>query len=80
MLAAEENKEKEKSCMSECRSGGHNYHICLGAFKFRRARLVEMDLLRESLQVEKYPRARGAEEVLRGNRREGEVEVCLPDV
>lgn len=54
-------------------------------FKFRRPGFgVEMDILRESLQVEKYLRARGAEEVLMGNMR---FEVwggrgmagCLPD-
>lgn len=44
----------------------------LGAFKFRRASFgVEMDLLRESLQVEKHLRARGGEEALTGNGREG---------
>lgn len=37
-------------------------------FKFRQPGFgVEIDLLRESLQVEKYPRARGAEEVHAGN-------------
>lgn len=60
--------KRKKSSSSVSRPFGDNYHICLGPLKFSKPGFgVEMDILRESLQVEKFPSARGAEEVLAGN-------------